>query len=88
MAAAEDSPGGNGGTFPAFRRLRGARHYYRIDGPDRFIEVQLVGSKRLVHEVKALIYPEKVRIQEMLSGTDGLFEPIEEHEWVAALEAE
>ncbi|MBK9175559.1 MAG: hypothetical protein IPM46_04315 [Flavobacteriales bacterium] len=88
MTAAEDSPGENGGLYPAFRRLRGALHYYRIDGPDRFTEVQVVGSKRVVHQVKALIYPELVRIQDMLHGSGGLFERIGEQEWTAALESE
>lgn len=68
--------------------MRGAQHYYRIDGPDRFTELQVIGSKRVLHEVTAMVYPELVRIQDMLNGSDGLFELIGEQEWSAALGTE
>lgn len=80
MTAGEDRPDADA-RFPQFRRLRGGAHFYRIDGFDRFTEVQVVGRRRVVHEVRALVYPELLRIQDMLDGAEGRFEVISEHEW-------
>lgn len=82
MAAAEDRPG-NAAGFPRYRRLRGGGHYYRIDGPDRFVEVQVVGTRRLVHTVQARAYPELLRIQEMIDGAEGRYEEITANDWSA-----
>jgi len=56
------------------------RHFYRIEGPDRFTEVQLVGSRALLHLVVARIYPEKVRIVEMVRDKER-YPPITAEEW-------
>ncbi|MBK8227702.1 MAG: hypothetical protein IPK70_11065 [Flavobacteriales bacterium] len=77
--AAEDRIGLWG--FPAFRKLVGGAHYYRIDGPRDFVEVQRVGSRLVRHAVNQAPYPEQLRIAEMLSCTDGRFEPLDEDAW-------
>ncbi len=59
------------------------RHYYRIEGPDRFTELQRVGSRWLSHAVVATMYPELVRIQEMLAGGEGAYEVVEQADWDA-----
>ena len=69
--------------WPQYRRMTDGRHYYRIEGPDRFTELQRVGSRWLSHTVKATMYPEKVRIQEMLAGGDGVYEVIGQADWEA-----
>lgn len=67
--------------FPAYRRLKGGGHYYRITAADRFEELQRMGTRWILHEVHATIYPERLRVQEMLAF-EGPFEPLAEHEWV------
>lgn len=57
------------------------RHFYRIDGPDRFMELQRMGSRWFIHEVHAKVYPERVRIHAMLDGDGGRFVPLEREEW-------
>lgn len=83
MEAAEDRRE-MGEGFPCFRRLKGGGHYYRIDAPDRFIEVQLIGSRKAVHVVQAKVYPELLRVQEMINGEGGRFEVISEADWLKA----
>lgn len=83
MEAAEDRPGSVDG-FPCFRRMKGGGHFYRIEGPDRFIEVQLIGRRKVVHVIQAKVYPELVRIQEMIDGGGGQFEVISEADWLLA----
>lgn len=69
--------------FPILRRTADGRHLYRIDGMERFTELQRIGKQWVLHEVKADAYPEKVRIMEMIHGDDGRYIPLEEGEWDA-----
>lgn len=66
--------------FPAHRRSSDGRHYYRILAPDLFEEVQFIGSRKLFHRVQAGQYPERLRIAEMLAGSDH-YRPIDAAEW-------
>lgn len=56
--------------FPQYRKLSNGKVFYRINNNESFTEVQLLGSKSLIHEVKAVQYPEKLRIMDMLSATE------------------
>lgn len=53
--------------------------FYRIDSDRAFTEIQVIGSRRVVHRVEAIAYPEMVRIQEMIRM--GVYEPLERREW-------
>lgn len=86
MSAAEDSPASSSNgpeAFPQYRATVDGRHFYRIDGPRAFVEVQVVGKRRWVHRVEAKAYPEMLRIQEMLSGGEGRYRTLSEQEWMA-----
>lgn len=83
MGAAEDRAAGE--AFPAYRRLAGAGHLYRIDGPCRFVELQRIGRRWVMHVVDGGAFPEQVRIQEMLRLEDGRYEAISREEWERAL---
>ncbi|MFN6114996.1 MAG: hypothetical protein ACK46G_07760 [Flavobacteriales bacterium] len=70
-------------AWPQYRRMADGRHYYRIEGPDRFTELQRVGSRWLLHAVHATMYPEMLRIQEMLNGGEGVYMVVDGAEWEA-----
>jgi hypothetical protein len=70
-------------AFPIYRRTADGRHFYRIEAPDRFTEVQVIGSRRVLHAVEATQYPERVRIMEMIAGGEGRYLPLAEEEWAA-----
>jgi hypothetical protein len=78
--AAEDST-----VFPAYRRMVGVQRYYMIRSPRAFTEVELIGERKLVHEVEATMYPELVRIRQMLDLADGTYAAITAEEWAAAV---
>ncbi|MBK8339085.1 MAG: hypothetical protein IPK99_03295 [Flavobacteriales bacterium] len=71
--------------FPLYRRSASGGNYYRIEAVDRFVEVQLVGSKVLRHDVIAGAYPERVLVQDMILCAHGAFAPIDAREFDAAL---
>lgn len=69
-------------VFPLYRRTADGRHYYRIEGEDRFSEVQVVGGGRMFHTVHATRYPERLRIMEMIEEGEGRYEAIDEDIWL------
>jgi hypothetical protein len=66
--------------FPAYRRLRAGHHYYRIEGPTAFTDLQVIGRRHMVHRVNGAAYPERVRIHEMLA-CKGPYLEMEAGEW-------
>lgn len=57
---------GLGTDFPQFRKLSNNKVFYRIDSSDEFTELTLMGNRKIIHTVKAIQYPEKLRIIDML----------------------
>lgn len=86
MEEGEDSVTRNEFLFPVYRRSNGGDHLFRIDGFDRFEELQRIGRRWISHSVVALAYPEKMRIREMLDLAWS-FEPSDSTEWATALRA-
>jgi hypothetical protein len=59
------------------------RHYYLIRSPLAFVELQRVGRRWVRHEVEAKVYPERVRIADMLSTSSGTYRVCTSEEWQA-----
>ncbi len=53
--------------FPQYRMISNGKAFYEIINNEEFIEVQVIGKKKWIHTVKAVQYPEKLRIMDMLS---------------------
>lgn len=58
-------------TFPVYRKLANEKSYYKIVSAVSFIELQKIGTKIRRHTVIAQKFPEKIRIQDMISFVDG-----------------
>lgn len=58
---------------------------FRVDGPDRFTELQKIGSQVIKHEIVAEQYPEKLRIMDMVSLKDGIWVISSEEEFEETL---
>jgi tellurite resistance protein len=67
-------------VFPQYRKLTNNKVFYRIDSKDEFTEVTLMGNRKIVHTVKAVQYPEKLRIMDMLKSEQP-FQDSEESEF-------
>lgn len=63
--------------FPQYRKLSNDKVFYRIDSIAEFTELTLFGNRSLVHNVKAIQYPEKLRILDMLKCGDPFLESTE-----------
>lgn len=58
-------------TFPLHRKLLDGRRWYRVEAPDRLIEVERIGGRYIRHDLVALQYPERVRIAAIIAGEGG-----------------
>lgn len=54
--------------FPQYRKYRTGTSFFKIESLEAFEEVQLMGSRVLVHRVEAKIHPDRMRILDMLSN--------------------
>lgn len=62
--------------FPAYRRLPNHRNYYRIEAPDRMLEIRVMGRYYAETLIEARILPERLLIADLLGG--GIAEVIDE----------
>lgn len=70
---------------PIYRRSTNGRNFYRILSETAFTEVQLIGSRSIVHYVVAATYPERVLIADMVAMTNGHFVPCAQAEFDVAM---
>ena len=57
---------GNNPTFPLFRKYPGDRSWFVIHSATSMTEYQQLGSRVLVHQVKANILPDRLLIQDAI----------------------
>lgn len=67
--------------FPLYRKTPNGKSFYKISSPDELLEIQLIGSKFLVHELKAKIFPEKNLLQDLIQNKEGHWMIINENEF-------
>lgn len=53
--------------FPQYRVLSGRKVYYKIISDEQFIELSWIGDKPIKYVVKAIQYPERLKIMDMLA---------------------
>lgn len=53
--------------FPHYRMLSGRKVYYKIVSDEQFIELSWIGNKPIRYVVKAIQYPERLKIMDMLA---------------------
>ena len=54
--------------FPQYRKLSNNRCFYEILDERHFKEIQLIGSRVVLHDIRAEQYPEILRIMDMLAA--------------------
>lgn len=53
--------------FPIYRKLDGFNRFYKIESLDSFIEVTIQRGEIRYQTIPAVQFPEKLRIQDMIS---------------------
>ena len=68
-------------SFPQYRKFKSRDIWYKIESLDRFIEINRVGERYVQHEVNAIQFPEKLRIQDMLKMEGDVWMEITEEDF-------
>jgi len=58
-------------AFPIYRKYPNDSSFFKIDAADSFEELQIVGSRCLIHRFKATILPDRYLLQDMIEMLDG-----------------
>ena len=66
--------------FPVFRKLSNSKVFYNIISSMEFEEIQLMGSKLNFSSHKAIQYPEKLKIMDLINLEESFLES-SENEW-------
>lgn len=69
-------------NFPVYRKYKNNKSYFKIIQPDRFEEIQLIGSKRIVKQTTAKQYPEMVFINDLVFNYTEMAIEITEEEYL------
>lgn len=68
-------------VFPVYRKLSNLKAFYKINSPDEFEEIQVLGRKHFHYVYKAGQYFEKLKIKDMLALEGGFYLESSEDEW-------
>ena len=72
--------------FPAYRKYKDRDVWFEIVSQDLFFEINKMGKKYLLTETKAIQYPEKLRIDDMMKCLNGAWEEISQETYSSILE--
>ncbi len=67
-------------SFPVYRKLSNSKVFYKIISSVEFEEIQLMGSKLNFSTHKAIQYPEKLKIMDLIDLEQSFLES-SENEW-------
>jgi len=68
--------------FPVYLKFENEKHYFKILSDSEFEEITVIGNKYDIFLFKAEIYPDKVRIQEMIKNENNYWVPIAVEEYL------
>lgn len=54
--------------FPQYRKLSNEKSFYEILSDKEFIEIQVIGTRSVVHKVIANQYPEMLKVMDILAA--------------------
>ena len=52
-------------TYPQYRKYSNNKSYYKINSPNQFEEIQILGNKKTIHHFEAKILPDRNYIYDL-----------------------
>jgi hypothetical protein len=68
-------------NFPVYRKYKNNKSYFKIIAPNLFEEIQLIGNKKIVKQIEAKQFPEKVFIHDLIFNYSLMAEAISYNEY-------
>lgn len=70
-------------NFPLFRKYKNSASYFKITSPTAFEEIQKIGSKKIIRQTEAKLFPEKAFIHDLVYNYSAMAYEIMEAEYEA-----
>jgi len=67
--------------FPVYRKYKNNKSYFKIIHPRLFEEIQVVGSRKIVKQTEAKLFPEVVFIKDLVLNYSEMADEINELEY-------
>ncbi len=67
--------------FPVYRKYKNNKSYFKIMHPNLFEEIQIIGSKKVIKQIEAKLYPEVLFVQDLVLNFGDRAEEINEEEY-------
>lgn len=68
-------------NFPVYRKYKNNKSYFKIINPRLFEEVQIIGSKKVIKQIPANLYPEMTFIRDLVYNYKEMADEIGEEEY-------
>lgn len=69
--------------FPVYRKYKNNKSYFKIIHPGRFEEVQIIGSKKIIKQIEAKLFPERSFVHDLLVNYKEMADEITESEYLS-----
>lgn len=67
-------------VYPVYRKYEGNRSFFKVNSSNSFTEIQVMGQKLFLHEIKAKILPDFQLIEDMIN--------LHNNHWIISTESE
>ena len=71
--------------FPVYRKYKNNKSYFKIIHPRLFEEIQIIGTKRIVKQTEARLFPEVVFVKDLIVNFSTMAYEITEEEYLKQL---
>ena len=68
-------------NFPLYRKYKNNKSYFKIINSQLFEEIQIIGSKKVVRQTEAKLFPEKLFINDLIYNYHNMAYEISEPEY-------
>jgi len=72
--------------FPVYRKYKNNKSYFKIIQPNLFEEIQVIGSKKIIKQIEAKLYPERLFVQDLVLNYQEMADEITETQYLQAKE--
>jgi len=68
--------------FPVYRKYKNNKSYFKIIHPRLFEEIQIIGTKKVIKQIEAKLFPEVLFIQDLVLNYEEMADEISETEYL------
>ena len=68
--------------FPVYRKYKNNKSYFKIIHARLFEEIQVIGSKKIIKQTEAKLFPEVLFVQDLILHYDAMADEISEEQYL------